>query len=197
MSHSEFIEKPILTRIKEHDEIKSICDLGSGYGMWGLLLRIQNDFNYTIDAVDLYEPWLNRLGRLNIYNSLYHSDVIKFLENPIVYAKYDLFLCCELVEHLKRVDGLRLIESLKKAKKVIISTPYIKTKKLKKNKGFWAGNDLCFHSSGYTSHDFKDYNVELIRINYIPRYFKPFLRVRERLIGKTYSEYNILAHRGI
>jgi len=107
-----------------------------------------------------------------------------------------LVLCGDLIEHLEREDGLKVIEKLKSAKSVIISTPYIKIKKLKKNVNHWGGNDKMFHISGFTPKDFDGYKLILIDIGYIPRYLKPILKIREKVIGKTYSDKEIIAYRG-
>jgi len=193
ISHDGKLDKPVLCLIPEN--IYSILDLGCGWGIWGLLLRIQKGYDEKLDGLDVYKPFIDNLNKIKLYDNLFNCDVMDYLKSNL-FSFYDLVLCGDLIEHLERKDGLKVIEKLKKSKKVIITTPYITTKKLKKNRNHWSKNDKMFHISGYTPKDFDGYKISLIDIGYIPRYLKPILKIRENIRGKTYSDKEIIAYRG-
>lgn len=194
MSHDGKLNKPVLCLIP--DNIYSILDLGCGWGMWGLLLRIQKGYDERLDGLDVYKPFIDNLNKIQIYDKLFNYNVVDYLKSSL-FTFYDLVVCGDLIEHLEREDGLKVIERLKKSKRVIITTPYIKSKTLKEQKGHWTKNDKMFHTSGYTPKDFDGYEIKLIDIAYVPRYLKPILKIREKIIGKTYSDKEIIAYRGL
>jgi len=198
MSHNHVLNKPILTMIKEHeDNIHSILDVACGYGQYGLLLRIVNHYRGFIAGFDLYKPYIDRLSRLTIYDNLWLDDVRKWINSHNMgLDMFDLIIVGDLIEHLDKEDGLKVIEKMKEAKRVIITTPYNDTTHFKKHTGYWDGNDTMFHISGYTPDEFKDYNIELINLLHIPRQLKIVYKVREILTGKPIADKEIIAHRG-
>lgn len=196
MSHNHILNKPILTMIKENEkDINSILDVACGYGQYGLLLRVINDYKGKIHTFDLYEPYIDRLADLSIYNYLYRKDVNHWIQT-VDLSEYDLYIVGDLIEHLTREEGLRIIEKMKEAKRVIITTPNATAKNYKKRCGYWDGNDLLFHTSGFTPSDFKDYKVEVFDLMHIPRQLKLIYKIRELLTGNPIGEQEILAYRG-
>jgi 2-polyprenyl-3-methyl-5-hydroxy-6-metoxy-1,4-benzoquinol methylase len=133
--------KPVPTRI---------LDVGAGRGKWGILL--DEYLHYwkgvipEIDAVEAHEPY--RSPAYGVYRKVWYQDVMELLD---VVRIYDLIVMVDVIEHLSREDGLRLLMA---AKRYVISTP-----------NYWSpqgpefGNEYERHVSQWKPEDFKNSKV--------------------------------------
>jgi len=133
----------------------SILDVGSGFGKWGFLLReylevwqgrlCPKDWKKRIDAIEIFKEYTKLPWYDIIYNNIYNQDITK---NNEILANYDLILFMDVIEHIKKEEGLKM---LKKAKHYIISTPnYIS------GQGTMFGNIYETHISQWSQNDFKE-----------------------------------------
>ncbi|GAJ19846.1 unnamed protein product, partial [marine sediment metagenome] len=74
------------------------------------------DWKKRIDAIEIFERYTRLPWYTIIYNNIYNQDIIK---NDGILAKYDLVLFMDVVEHLNKEKGLKM---LKKARCWIVST---------------------------------------------------------------------------
>ena len=194
MSHNPVLDKIVLGLIPE--KTASILDLGCGYGGLALRLRVQNEFTGIIDGLDIFKPWVKQLSKLNLYNHVFHGDILELDTVPL--EEYDLIVCLETVEHVSREDGLRIIEELKeRSRNVIISTPCTTCKKIdvRHRRGKHSTGNLAMkHKSGYTPNDFLGFDIKLAGVLEIPRCFLPLYHLRARLIGGSVVTQNIVAY---
>jgi hypothetical protein len=108
---------------------KTVLDVGPGYGKWGLLIREAldfmdgrhepEDFTVTIDGLEAFEyksplhDW--------VYSSIRQGDVTVVADEL---PPYDLVMMGDVIEHITKEEGLRVLRSLlAKSRNVIISTP--------------------------------------------------------------------------
>jgi 2-polyprenyl-3-methyl-5-hydroxy-6-metoxy-1,4-benzoquinol methylase len=109
---------------------QSVLDIGPGFGKYGFLAReyLELWFRTTdyakrtrrIDAIEVFGPYVTPLQR-SIYNEIRIGDAIRVLPQL---ATYDLVLLIDVLEHVDKADGIRLITvSLQKGTFVIVSTP--------------------------------------------------------------------------
>lgn len=106
---------------------KSVLDIGVGFGKWGALAREYTDVNkgrcqkkhwqVRIDGIEIFPAYESVLwaayDKVHIGNAL---DVLPRL------GTYDLIMAIEVLEHLKKEDGQRLIALIKaKSRKFIVS----------------------------------------------------------------------------
>ena len=107
-----------------------VLDVGVGFGKWGFLCREILDVYYerlqpeswttVVDGVEIHEPYRNPTWAL-AYNQIYIGDVRALL--PAL-GQYDLILCCDVIEHFTKPDGIALIDGLlEHAPLLIITTP--------------------------------------------------------------------------
>lgn len=119
-----------LTLVKKINPHK-ILDVGIGFGRWGILFReileIWDEENYSgkwnrqIDGVEIYEGYLMEHHKL-FYSQIYRKDIREFLE--ISTEKYDLINCGDIIEHLDKEEGRKLIDDLlAKTKYLLINLP--------------------------------------------------------------------------
>lgn len=174
---------------KSVEDIKSVLDIGCGFGKWGFLARLyiqawdpeltkeayQNwRSNLQVDAIEIFEDYITDLQRL-IYNHIYIGDMRKLIEKV---ENYDLIIMGDVLEHIPLEDGLELLKKARaKAKWVVVTMPdyFIKGKSN-------MGNEAEVHHHVWSDSEFPDSpkitNIERQRVIFyedIPMNTKLFL----------------------
>lgn len=141
---------------------KSVLDAGSGFGKYGYLLR-----EYLDVAQGRVNPeeWKTRIDGLDIYGGVHHEAYDEFYHEDIRTAKigkYDLILLADVIEHMSKKDGYKLIKKLlRRCKHLLITTPigFMKQEK------FWVErNKFEAHLSGWKPEDFKPYKKARVKL---------------------------------
>lgn len=91
-----------------------IIDIGPGAGSYAHLLP-----EYKMDAIEIYEPYINMFNLRSIYKNIYVEDV----RNSDL-SKYDYVILGDVLEHLSIEDALNLLEKIKD-KKYLVAVPYL------------------------------------------------------------------------
>lgn len=111
--------------------LKSILDLGSGFGRWGFLCRCHlcggnnlKEFpsqDVIIDAVEVFKKNISPLYDA-VYNKTYEGSASEILPQL---GEYDVIICGDMIEHLEKKEAWKLIEEMKKhaRKAVVLSLP--------------------------------------------------------------------------
>lgn len=116
-----------LFRIGMNDIIKnldkssnSLLDIGCGNGRPVDFINKQKRF-LTV-GVDGFLPYLKECKSNRIYDDCILCD-IRFL--PIKLKTFDIILCLQVIEHLSRNDGIRLIREIEEiaTRQIVITTP--------------------------------------------------------------------------
>ena len=85
-----------------------ILDVGAGCGTYSDLLR---GYGYKMDAVEIWEPYINQYGLKNKYGWVYEENVLKM---PLdVLGAYDFYILGDVLEHLSVEDAQWLMNFLK------------------------------------------------------------------------------------
>lgn len=103
-------------------EMNSLIDVGCGRGIIGALARIYRNPKRLV-GIDAFSPYLDFCRRNNFYDELYQYDLTK---TPLFFKdkEFDVATCIEVLEHIQKDSGERLLNELERiAKKVIITTP--------------------------------------------------------------------------
>lgn len=94
-----------------------ILDVGPGMGQYGHLLK---DLGYTIDAVEIFEPYIERYNLKEKYNNIYIDNIMNF-----DFSKYSILILGDILEHLSIEDAHKLLNKITKNKqKCIVCVPY-------------------------------------------------------------------------
>jgi len=127
---------------------ETILDIGVGYGKWGALcieyLKYWKNITPVVDGVEVFEDYKSPLHA--VYDKIYYSNVMEVLP---IFERYDLILLVDVIEHLSREDGLKLLGSVKKH--YLVSTP-----------AYWSGQQASHgnkheeHLSQWTPVDFEN-----------------------------------------
>lgn len=141
---------------KLEDELKgmeSVLDLGCG--SCSPLAKIKKDF-FSV-GVDIFKPSIEESKKKAIHDKYKLGDVLK-INNYFKKKSFDVVIALDLIEHLKKEEGSKLLEKMEQIaiKKIIILTP----------NGFYKQDSLednahQVHQSGWGVEDFRGKNFHI------------------------------------
>ena len=103
-------------------EVKNVLDIGCGRGIVGALIRIYREPDKIV-GVDAFEPYISFCRKTGQYTELLNLDV-RTASLPFSNDEFDLGTALEVIEHMPRADGARLLDELERVSKlVVVSTP--------------------------------------------------------------------------
>lgn len=115
---SYFFGKKFVTKyLKEKFPQNSTClDIGPCNGKWFKLLGN----HFIIDAVEAWEPNIEKYKLADKYRKITHADVLDFDE-----FNYDVIVMGDVLEHLSVEDGQKVIEKMyPRCKELMVAVPY-------------------------------------------------------------------------
>jgi SAM-dependent methyltransferase len=143
-------------------EIEGCCEslLDVGCGASSPIRRFATKLKYSV-GVDAFEAAIAESRLARIHTEYRVMDVMQ-IENQFAPRSFDCVLACDLIEHLRKPDGLTLIRMMEKIakKKVIIFTP----------NGFlpqaaYDGNEFQTHLSGWDIAEMRALGYRVVGIN--------------------------------
>lgn len=109
---------------------KSVLDMGSGFGKFGVLCREylelwdgrqKYEFERRIDCVEVFQQYITPLHSY-VYDNIYNVNILDI--TPKLEVRYDLILLIDVLEHFEKKDGIILLNSLLRNHVcVLVSTP--------------------------------------------------------------------------
>lgn len=130
---------------------KTVLDLGCGNGA---LMEVFGDEKWDITGVDIHSESLRKAKKTGMYKMLLKGDLVKVCTKLVKEKKkYDLVFCSQVIEHVTKKDGNKLLSlSEKLAKKRI----YFGTPKgfMIQPEEFIEGNPYQIHRSGWSIDEF-------------------------------------------
>jgi hypothetical protein len=144
---------PAVLRLVMEWNPRSILDAGAGMGKWGVLFREylevwqgrlgRQQWQHKIDACEIYRPYVEAAQPVYAYayDRILYGDV-----REMDVSQYDLLFLGDVIEHLPREDGKKLLE---KAKNYIVVTPLYES-----GQDTSFGNEHERHVSSWTPDDF-------------------------------------------
>lgn len=160
----------------------SILDVGIGFGKYGLLFREYLDvmygryerweWNHQIDGVEIFSNYLHDASRM-VYNKIIEGNILTFRSDK----RYDLIFMGDVIEHMAKDEGIRLLFRLRKDSDILLTTPngYYVQKAYK-------GNKAEIHKCGYEPTDFNKLNAMVLKKDYMLMVF--IKRKREHGTGR-------------
>ena len=96
---------------------KRILDVGPGIGTYSDLLRSSG---YRIDAVEIYEPYIEKYNLREKYDNVFVGSIVTFDIND-----YDFIILGDVLEHIPKNYAKELIRDIVNAKKeCLVAIPY-------------------------------------------------------------------------
>lgn len=111
--------KLIIRRLLPSGKLK-ILDLGCGFGAAGQVLNYNRVHEFT--GIDIYKPYLKVCRKGKYYKKIINADITKL---KLKKNSFDVILLLQVIEHLDKSIGERLLrQAIKAAKRcVIVSVP--------------------------------------------------------------------------
>jgi hypothetical protein len=110
----------VLSHIKRGGRV---LDVGAGAGIWSDLVR---DRSYSVDAVEIFEPYIERFNLKAKYDKIYLGDFKKLV---IPYGHYSTVILGDVLEHFEMEDALEVWEKARLCAgpngQVLLSTPIV------------------------------------------------------------------------
>jgi len=145
----------LLTLRNALDGSEDILDVGCG--------KINNMRRLGVThstGVDGYAPYLEEAKKKNLHDQYVLGDV-RTLEKYFQPGQFDTVLALDVIEHLTKEDGLRMMQSMEKIarRKVVFSTPsgFLPQKN-------YENNDLQEHLSGWEAAEMERYGYKVIGV---------------------------------
>ncbi len=138
---------------------KTVLDVGCGRGLNGSLIRATRDWSgATLIGMDINKGCLDFCRYFNIYDKLIRANLPKL---PYKDKSVDFLICTEVIEHLKKKDGLFLLKEIDRVcrQRAIVSTPNLffdtlHGEKEDEHKSVWTASD-------FIGFDYKVYGLGL------------------------------------
>src|SRR5271156_4170007 len=91
---------------------KQICDVGPGASKYGRMARaLDTDAHETVvTAIEIDDSYFNEFKLNEIYDEIILGDVINIINE--VRRRFDLVIFGDCIEHMRKSDGLDLINFL-------------------------------------------------------------------------------------
>lgn len=118
MPTSNLHNAPMICRMVRETGARTVLDVGPGHGKYGVLLREYAGVE-VVDAVEMWEPYVEEFNLRGIYDEVLVSDVLDLPEE--FFADYDAVLTVSSIEHMPKepaIEWLRRIPG-----HVVIVTP--------------------------------------------------------------------------
>lgn len=145
--------------------IDSFLDVGCCYGYLSYVVRTQFPSVTKIVGVDFYEPYLRMLEKFRFFDKLVKWDLCQ-VPLPFKDREFDAAVAIDVVEHLPKEAGSRLLVDIERvAKKVVVTTPNYWNKN---ERSTLDGNDLQRHQSLWRIKDFRNRGYKVHGIGYRP-----------------------------
>ena len=117
MSEPVFDEE-VFTYLKSNfSSDTKILDIGAGDGKWGFILK---KYFENVDAVEIFEPYIERYGLEKIYSKVINQDFL-----TLDLSDYDIVIMGDVFEHVTRNEAKNwLKKNSKKLKEIIVVVPF-------------------------------------------------------------------------
>lgn len=144
--------------IQELKNCESLLDVGCGSN--SPVQHFSKNLKRSV-GVDTFQPSIDQSKMKDIHNEYYMMNVLE-MDKFFPEKSFDCVIATDLIEHLEKQDGFKLIEIMEKLakKKVIIFTPngFLEQKE-------YDGNKYQVHLSGWDSGEMKKLGYRVIGIN--------------------------------
>jgi ubiquinone/menaquinone biosynthesis C-methylase UbiE len=175
----------------------TLVDVGCGRGLVGALMRIYRRPSRLV-AMDAFDLSLAFCRKHDLYDEYTKVDITS-LPLPFCDKEFDVATCIEVIEHVPKQVGLKLLCELERISyKVIVTTPtdFFRQECFDENPfqqhlSQWTIRD--FTSRDFTASIFECFGRFRIYPNYNAFVIKDILRIVARTLGGTRS--TIIAHK--
>lgn len=95
----------ILEWRKELPKLKRVLDIGPGWGTYAKLIKQKGEI---WDAVEIFEPYVEKYKLRKLYDNVFIEDALKFIPQD----RYNLIILGDVLEHVAETDGEKLLKTM-------------------------------------------------------------------------------------
>lgn len=106
---------------------RTALDIGPGYGKFGVLYHeycntYRKLTDGRIDAVEIFKPYAEHLRKTLplVYGNIFEDDILRRLD---LISNYQCVICTDMLEHINKEDGHRLLKAIAGARSGFVTTP--------------------------------------------------------------------------
>ena len=91
----------------------TVCDIGPGAGKYGRIMRLiaeQNHFQTKVTAVEIDQSYVDQFQLPSLYDEVIVKNAVDMITD--VRCRYDLIIIGDCIEHLRKSDGVDLLNFL-------------------------------------------------------------------------------------
>src|SRR3989304_3395952 len=175
-THPFFLHSFISNFTPSNLENKVILDVGCGKGLNAYLIRVTRDLSgSTIIGLDTNKDYLDFCHKFDIYDNLVKQNLPKL---PFNDKSIDFLLCTEVIEHLKKKDGEKLLKEIDRVcrGRALITTPNVSFETI--------SNEFeDAHHSIWRTNDFREYAYNVYGLGFRTPILigDPFLKIKQAL----------------
>lgn len=142
---------------------KTILDLGCGEG--SLMQFLSKGKNWQITGIDIYQKAIKTARKRNVYSKLIQGDLLKTIRNNNLRTKYDVVFLSQVIEHVTRSQGEKILDEIEKLakKRIVLGTP---RGFMDQPHEFLDGNPHQVHKSGWSISDFTSRGYEVYGVGF-------------------------------
>ena len=146
-------------RIEDHlrnMEFVTVLDIGCGAGKYAELVgRVRPAA--AVYGVEVDADYIARFSLENKYVKIFHQDVMQFIETHRDLF-WDIVICGDVIEHLRKSDGIDLLNFLVyRSREIIVVWPVHFIQRS------WEGHAWESHMSIWEAGDFQGFEFEITR----------------------------------
>jgi len=111
MPYSSFVFDPVISRFLEKIQPKTFLDIGAGAGKYGELIK-KLDSNVLSTAVELEDDYIKKFNLNSIYDEVWNMSATDLIAPKYYEKTFDVVMVGDVIEHLKKSDGVDLLNFL-------------------------------------------------------------------------------------
>lgn len=111
MPYSSPVFDRAITEVIKHIDTKSFFDIGAGAGKYGELVRAISSEIKTV-AVEIEKDYINTFNLPTKYNEVLNISVLDLIQPNYYDTNFDVVMIGDTIEHLKKSDGIDLLNFL-------------------------------------------------------------------------------------
>ncbi len=144
---------------------KTILDLGCGDG--SLMELLSQGRTWQITGIDIYKKYTETARQRQVYQKVIRGDLLKTISKNNLKSKYDVVFFSQVIEHVTRSYGEKILEEIEKLakKRIIVGTP---RGFMEQPHEFLDDNPYQVHKSGWSIDDFTSRGYKVYGVGFWP-----------------------------